>query len=182
MSFSLQQVEKTVLLEYYDLNTSGKHERSLIMDGARNKKSGFIRREEAKRTDSAGAVIFREIGGELYVLMVRSRCGWGFPKGHIEKGETEEAAACREVFEETGIRAELAPGFRCETGSGLRDEPRKIIYFVGTASGGELIPELNEVADAAWQPVNKVEDLLRFENDVPVWREAKRWRTRMDRD
>ena len=171
--FSLQQVEKTVLLEYYDLNTSGKHERSLIMDGARNKKSGFIRREEAKRTDSAGAVIFREIGG---------RCGWGFPKGHIEKGETEEAAARREVFEETGIRAELAPGFRCETGSGLRDEPRKIIYFVGTASGGELIPELSEVADAAWQPVNKVEDLLRFENDVPVWREAKRWRTRMDRD
>jgi len=29
---------------------------------------------------------------------------WGFPKGHMEKGETEEQTALREFYEETGIR------------------------------------------------------------------------------
>jgi len=29
---------------------------------------------------------------------------WGFPKGHMEKGETEEETALREFYEETGIR------------------------------------------------------------------------------
>jgi len=28
---------------------------------------------------------------------------WGFPKGHMEPGETEEETAIRELFEETGI-------------------------------------------------------------------------------
>jgi len=29
---------------------------------------------------------------------------WGFPKGHMEEGESEEQTAIRELFEETGIR------------------------------------------------------------------------------
>ena len=153
------------------------------MDGARDHKSKpFVRREEVKRIDSAGAVVFREAGNRLFVLMIRCRCGWGFPKGHIETGETEEAAAIREVFEETGIRVELIHGHRLETGSGLSDETRKIIYFLGTAAGGELSPELSEVADAAWQPEEEVEDLLRFKDDIPVWREAKRLWSLMDHD
>ena len=115
-------------------------------------------------------------------LMIRCRCGWGFPKGHIESGETEEEAAIREVFEETGIRVELIPGHRLETGSGLSDETRRIIYFLGTPVGGELNPELSEVADAAWQPEDGAEALLRFADDVPVWREAKRRWSQTDHD
>lgn len=36
---------------------------------------------------------------------------WGFPGGKIEHGETIEAAAVRELFEETGVRAEAGPVF-----------------------------------------------------------------------
>ena len=38
-------------------------------------------------------------------LMVRhkDRATWEFPGGHVETGETNFAAACREMFEETGV-------------------------------------------------------------------------------
>ena len=57
---------------------------------------------------SAGGVVFRVDGGQaLYLLIRDSYRNWGFPKGHVEPGELPEAAAIREVAEETGL-SELA--------------------------------------------------------------------------
>jgi len=41
------------------------------------------------------------------ILLVKKPAGYVFPKGHIEPGETKEAAALREVYEETGYEAEI---------------------------------------------------------------------------
>ena len=38
-----------------------------------------------------------------YLLIYDHHHRWGFPKGHVEKGETALEAAKRECFEETGI-------------------------------------------------------------------------------
>jgi 8-oxo-dGTP pyrophosphatase MutT (NUDIX family) len=63
---------------------------------------------------SAGAVIFRREKGKIYYLLLHYEAGhWGFPKGHIEKGETIEETARREIEEETGIREiNFITGFR----------------------------------------------------------------------
>jgi 8-oxo-dGTP pyrophosphatase MutT (NUDIX family) len=57
----------------------------------------------------AGAVVFREDGGERRFLLVRSSSGtgWVLPKGHIEHGETLEETARREVLEEAGATVEI---------------------------------------------------------------------------
>jgi 8-oxo-dGTP pyrophosphatase MutT (NUDIX family) len=54
---------------------------------------------------SAGGVIHRRTAvGRLEVLLIRDGYGnWGFPKGHVEPGETRQAAALRECREETGL-------------------------------------------------------------------------------
>jgi 8-oxo-dGTP pyrophosphatase MutT (NUDIX family) len=39
----------------------------------------------------------------LFLIIRDSYDNWGFPKGHVEHGEQPEAAALREVSEETGI-------------------------------------------------------------------------------
>ena len=131
-----------------------------------------VRRELGKRVDSAGAFIFRNGSNGRELLMVEGRCGWALPKGHIEYGETPEEAAIREVKEETGIEAEIIPGFSFQTVSGLKGEHRTITYFRASYKGGSLKPQTEEVKNAAWIPADKAEGLLRFEEDVPALRAA----------
>ena len=55
---------------------------------------------------SAGAIILREIEGELKIALAqhqRTDKTWVLPKGHVEEGESIEEAALREIHEETGL-------------------------------------------------------------------------------
>lgn len=53
---------------------------------------------------SAGGVVYRVRDGEPVFLLIRdSYQNWGFPKGHLETDEPPDAAALREVREETGL-------------------------------------------------------------------------------
>lgn len=64
---------------------------------------------ETKRTQCVGVICFR---GDEVLLIRRAnppRAGeWSLPGGRIEKGETEQAAALRELSEETGVTATLS--------------------------------------------------------------------------
>ena len=51
-----------------------------------------------------GVVIFRGKVLVLYKNFMNSRDGWVLPKGTVEKGETYEQTAVREVNEETGVK------------------------------------------------------------------------------
>lgn len=53
-----------------------------------------------KCVEAAGGLVENSVGE---ILMIRRRGWWDLPKGHIEKGETHEQAALREVAEETGL-------------------------------------------------------------------------------
>jgi 8-oxo-dGTP pyrophosphatase MutT (NUDIX family) len=71
---------------------------------------------------SAGAVILRKEGDRFYYLLLcnlgaskksKKHFHWNFPRGHIERGESETQTLKREVEEESGIKdIEIVPGFR----------------------------------------------------------------------
>ncbi len=60
---------------------------------------------------SAGAVIYRWESGKLVFLILKRDEGYDLAKGHIEKGESAEEAAKREIKEETGLEPDFLPFF-----------------------------------------------------------------------
>jgi 8-oxo-dGTP pyrophosphatase MutT (NUDIX family) len=71
-------------------------------DGTKKRSRNRKPRDET----SAGGIVFRKedhSAEPLYLLIRDSYQNWGFPKGHLEAGEQPDAAALREVSEETGL-------------------------------------------------------------------------------
>ena len=120
----------------------------------------------------AGGVVLR--GDE--VLMVRYRSGqWAFPKGHLEGAETPEAAAVREVREETGVAASIALALSPTRYTNDRGEKREIHWFLMTADNtvGALEDTFSE---GGFYNVAEARARLDFEADRALLAEAlRRW-------
>jgi 8-oxo-dGTP pyrophosphatase MutT (NUDIX family) len=109
------------------------------------------------------------------ILMVKNpRRGWEFPGGQVEVGESLINAVRREIFEETGIDAEVGEVFciSSNTGkypgyNGVKEIPTKIILdFICKVKGG--IPRSSdENSETAFVPKNKVLELIQ----APAYKE-----------
>ncbi len=99
---------------------------------------------EAIYEKSSGAVIYTTLNGEyLYLLIKQENGDIGFPKGHIEKGETESEAALREIFEETSVKANIIGDFREVISYVMPNGKNKtVVYF--TAEFTNQMPKHND--------------------------------------
>ena len=126
---------------------------------------------------SCGALVLRrdEDNGKLYILMIRHRMGGhrSFPKGHMERGETERMTAVREVYEETAVQIRISPDFR-ETVhySPMPGVSKEVVYFLSETAQEEVKPRAGEIAQVEWVSVEKAEASLSHENDKTVFRAA----------
>lgn len=119
-----------------------------------------------KHEFSCGAVLYREIDGEIaYVLIADKTKKYGFPKGHRKKRETEVQTALREIKEETGVDARIDEGFRTETRYTIRGQIIKhVTYFVASYETGELHFPADELIDIRSLPFDEAIELLSYPN------------------
>ena len=89
---------------------------------------------------------------------------WSLPKGKLRPGEDWEAAALREVEEETGFRCEL--GEELESASYLdRKGRRKLVrYWLMPVQGGGFAPN-DEVDELRWLNPSDALATLSYEHD-----------------
>jgi|SRR5581483_4840770 8-oxo-dGTP pyrophosphatase MutT (NUDIX family) len=104
---------------------------------------------------SSGGAVIAVRDGRPHVAMIatRGKTRWGLPKGAVSQGETSEAAALREVREETGLDAEIVKPldtieYFFRAGDTLIH--KKVDFYLMTHTGGELTPQLSEVDDVEW--------------------------------
>ncbi|MBS0625729.1 MAG: NUDIX domain-containing protein [Verrucomicrobia bacterium] len=116
--------------------------------------------------ESFGVVPLSRARGYWEVFLIQHKHGryWGFPKGHAEKDETREEAACRELKEETNL----------EVVRFLQKEPlmeqyqfslegrrisKKVYYFVAEVKG-EIELQKQEIQDGVWIPFPQAYDKI----------------------
>lgn len=134
---------------------------------------------------SCGAVVFTRIDGVPHYLLVRAKdqpegCH-GFPKGHMESGETERETALREILEETGVRVELLEGFRAVTEYPLPTPPdtrKRVVFFLAEYEDQQVHIQETELAGFVLAPFDEALALTEFADSKQILTDAHAFLTR----
>lgn len=118
---------------------------------------------------SAGIIVYRINSENIpeFLLLNGDAIGWGFPKGHIDKGENLVQTAKRETYEETSLKiSKLESGFKQEvkyflkknwsTGKQYKTPKLKMVtYFLAEVPYESNVRISHEHVGFVWLPYSK---------------------------
>jgi len=127
----------------------------------------------ASREVSAGGVVYRRTPAGSEFLLIRANGRWAFPKGNIEKGETPDAAALREIAEETGLPPAslrvvrgLPPIEYAFQWQGTLVFKTVHNFLVEARADAPLSPQLSEIEEVRWFSPEEARRTLSFKNSL----------------
>ena len=124
--------------------------------------------------NSCGAIVFNE-NTEKILLVKMHNGNWGFPKGHIEKDETKEETAIREVLEETNVRIKIIPDFEREIKYIPNEKTiKKVTIFMGITQDEEVTIDTFEIEDFKWCTYEEALKLVTYKLQKDVLENARK--------
>ena len=126
---------------------------------------------------SVGCALFRKKDSGKQFLLLHYKAGhWGFPKGHVEQGETEEQTLRREVREETALQnIGIAKGFRQYTKyyfrRGQETVFKEVAFYLAESLEGS-VKISHEHQGFEWLSHEKAMQRLSFKNTKTVLEKA----------
>lgn len=130
---------------------------------------------------SSGGVIFRRRGGRVEIAMIAVKGGaaWCLPKGMVDRGESPEETAIREVREETGLSGRIVG----KVGSisywyFIRDKNAKckktVDFYLMEYVKGKTSDHDQEVDDSEWFPIEEACGKAAYRGDREMIEKARR--------
>ena len=140
-----------------------------------------LKRSEEKPDIAAGGgvVVRRDDDGTRVAVIHRPKyMDWSLPKGKLEKDESFEQAALREVEEETGFRCQVVSELPSVSYRDRKARTKLVRYWLMEPIEGEFKPH-GEVDELRWVTRREARGLLSYEHDRElVGRALRRWHLR----
>jgi 8-oxo-dGTP pyrophosphatase MutT (NUDIX family) len=139
------------------------------------------RKPKTETQVSAGGAVLRNgpPGLEVILVSVGDPPRWQLPKGLVDKGETAEAAAVREVREEAGVVATTAGlieqveyWYQSKRGNERIRYHKFVNFFLMWYESGDVSDHDNEVNEARWFPVADAIPALAFRSERAIVQRA----------
>jgi 8-oxo-dGTP pyrophosphatase MutT (NUDIX family) len=116
---------------------------------------------------AGGAVLRPREGGGVEICVVHrpKYDDWSLPKGKLDRGETFEQAAVREVLEETGLRCRLRQELEEVRYTDSKGRPKLVRYWVMDVAEDTGFTPSDEVDELRWLELPAAAALLTYQHD-----------------
>ena len=142
----------------------------------RNKANAKGAQQREAQVRAAGGLVWRatfladeegatRAGIEIVVVHRPRYDDWSFPKGKLDKGESFEGAAVREVAEETGLTCELGHELPSTWYLDGKGRLKLVRYWAMRVVGIEPWAPNDEVDQRRWITLDEAAGLLTYEHD-----------------
>lgn len=134
-----------------------------------------------KNNHSVGIILFHRFPRKIMYLLLKQHQGhWGFPKGHIEKGEKLIDTAVRELKEETGIKkinfikkkVLLKDEYSFKNGKSKVN--KNVDYYIAESLVDKVKIDGKEIINYKWLSLEKSYDRLTFNKSKKILKRANK--------
>ncbi len=130
--------------------------------------AGMGRIAAAPLVKAAGGVVLKGRKRAKVLVVHRPKYDdWSLPKGKLNRGESWEAAALREVLEETNIRAKIVDTLT-PTSYWIKDRPKVVIWYLMRVQNERTFKPNSEVDQVVWVPLDEARKLLTYRDERRV--------------
>ena len=112
---------------------------------------------------SCGCIIIKN--GKVLLVYETNAKIWGFPKGHVEEGETEIETALREVKEEVNLKPVIYEDYKYVINYIVKENvPKEVVYFLADVEEDMVVTRDGEIDMAGWFTQKEALKVLEFDD------------------